>query len=274
MEPGYYLLLLYVVLTAGVAVTKGFPVLQVLLRYGKVASSPNRAPHPVTDAIARVTVPKAWFRHFYIVYAMLMWSQLFVILPKVGLGAPHFLLWLMFTVQATRRLAESLVLTNFLGSARMHVIHYLLGLSYYVGLAGCCYLGLQKDGSARAQTRRFGPAVSALCDACCLALFLGCNYSQWTHHRHLALLKKYSVPTAGMFARVACAHYRDEILLYLVAVVALAARVRFAVCDWAFAASWVFATTNLLVSALETHAYYKAKFPEYRVRWAIAEGLL
>jgi len=48
-----------------------------------------------------------------------------------------------------------------------------------------------------------------------LGLFVDASWRQHRCHVHLASLKKYSLPTDGLFENVICPHYGAEIMIYL-----------------------------------------------------------
>lgn len=255
-----------------ILLTKAVPDLNKLLHYGKVSQGQNfREPAEksglakLVDKVAQLTVPKTWFSHFYIVFASIQWLQLLSD-PKSVLRLSKFLaVWLLLTVQATRRLAESFALTNWGNKLRMHVSHYMVGLFYYLGMSLTCWLGLGSDKSEF--------QVGAV-DLLILLSFMFFSIDQFQNHRHLALLVKYSVPKFRFFKLVSCAHYMDEIFIYLSVVLLLLVHGPFDNVDFALLSSWVFAVVNLSVSAIETWNYYKVKFDDYDVQYAVIPYLL
>lgn len=53
-----------------------------------------------------------------------------------------------------------------------------------------------------------------------LPLFLYGSVMQYKCHKHLASLKKYTLPESGMFSNLVCPHYTCECLIYLSLVIA------------------------------------------------------
>lgn len=255
---GYFGLVSVVIL-----VTKYVGSLNQLLQYGKVAlqkKEPEGSLDIVVARVASLTVPKSWFLHFYLVFLVLMWGQMWWVF---GASHKYKLIWALLTLQASRRAVESHALTAWGSKSRMHVSHYFVGLLYYVCISGNCLLGLTTGAVDAVGASRVDSVELLL-----VGIFLVFSVDQWQNHRHLALLVKYSVPTFRFFKVVSCAHYLDEIALYFVITV-IALRGNTTSADWNFAASWVFVVVNLSVSALETKQYYMEKFENYDVRYAV-----
>jgi 3-oxo-5-alpha-steroid 4-dehydrogenase 3 len=82
--------------------------------------------------------------------------------------------------------------------------------------------------------------------------------NQYQCHKHLAGLKKYSLPSQGLFRFLLCPHYTCECLLYLSMAVAGAPEGawynRTLLCGLAFV------VTNLSVTAAGTRKWYVDKF--------------
>lgn len=262
----------FAVVTAVIIATKAVPDLRQLLHYGKVSLldgnvnwlARSRVARLV-NALARITVPKAWFRHFYLVFAVLQWSQLLLAPELIWQPSKYLVVWVLLVIQATRRLVESFCLTKWGSSSRMHVSHYLVGIFYYVGVSLACWTGLQTQKSEA----RFGPL-----DLAVFVIFGVFSVDQFQNHRHLALLVKYSVPKFRLFGVVSCAHYLDEIVIYLSIVTEVLVHGGHGRLDMALMASWVFVVVNLSVSAIETHNYYQVKFDDYAVPYAVLPYLI
>ena len=83
-------------------------------------------------------------------------------------------------------------------------------------------------------------------------------------HKHLASLKKYSLPNDGMFKKLVCPHYTCECLIYLgMAVAAAPPRDMF---NKTLLCGLVFVTVNLGVTANGTKKWYAEKFGEDSVK--------
>lgn len=279
----HQLLIAYLALavSGSILFLKAVPALQILLKYGKTAQSGHSGPksplEQFASRLAQLTVPKAWFTHYYVLFAVLTWPQWFF-RKSEGFGLFELIL-AMFTFQATRRTVESFTVTKFGTKLRIHVSHYAAGLFYYVGLAGNTWLAIsggtsggQPSGIPSGKPSNLPVKAPFWPSALAIATFLAASVDQLQNHRHLAALVKYSVPTRGLFRYFASAHYFDEIVIYTAAT-ALSYFGNNSVVFWNFAALLVFAVTNLSVSAVDTRNYYLQKFDDYQVPWAILPGL-
>lgn len=246
----------FAVATVAVLVVKTARPLNLLLQYGKVAESQKNGPLVVQWA-AGLTVPKSWFTHFYVVFAVLMWAQVGFI---GDVFTKYRLIWMLLTTQATRRMVESFQLTNWGSESRMNISHYAVGLAFYLGISASCYLGLSDDALELKTVSRWNAVL--------IVVFALASVDQFQNHRHLALLVKYSLPTFRCFKVVACAHYLDEIVLYLVVLAVSMQQARLNA-DYSILASYVFVVVNLGVSAGETKLYYEAKFEDFNVEYAM-----
>lgn len=88
--------------------------------------------------------------------------------------------------------------------------------------------------------------------------FLFAWVNQYRCHKHLAGLKKYSLPESGMFRRYICPHYTCECFLYLS--MAIATAPRGAWCNRTLLSAVVFVAANLGVTASGTRGWYVEKF--------------
>lgn len=250
------------------------PELAVLLKYGKNASSSEELGasekstplllQSTAQWLAGITVPKSWFGHYYVFLASSVIVQLIWVQPWT-IRSKYSVIWVLLLIQGLRRLIESYTITKFGASSRMNFSHYLAGISYYIGLSASCFLGQIWS------VLKFEPGAL---DFLALSGFVAASIDQHYNHRHLASLIKYSVPTRGLFAQLASAHYTDELAIYLcVTAIALGHFPLFEE-DLAFLSLYVFAVVNLSVTAMATRKYYKQKFDSYKVKWAIVPGIL
>lgn len=88
--------------------------------------------------------------------------------------------------------------------------------------------------------------------------FLLAWVNQYRCHKHLAGLKKYSLPEAGMFRHYVCPHYTCECLLYLSMAVATAPGGAW--CNKTLLCALIFITVNLGVTASGSREWYAQKF--------------
>lgn len=252
-----------------IAAAKAFPHFHRFLHYGKLVKldeSKLDSPLPPTvNYLASVSVPKAWFSHFYILFTVLQWG-IFARWPTWVLSNSKYLyVWVMLTLQATRRLYESVYVTKWGNSSRMNVSHYILGVCFYCGVSMACWSGLSRNS----------PVFQfKMLDFVIWTVFVIVSIEQYRNHRHLALLVKYSVPSRGLFSVVSCAHYFDEIVVYFVVALEAWTHETVTATDYAFWAISAFVFVGLSVAAVETRTYYKTKFDKYTVKYAVVPYLV
>lgn len=268
-DPRLVISAVFVAVSANIIVFYIFPQFNTLLKYGKTAQQKQVGlDTPFEKAIEwflSLRVPKSWFAHYYVFYLVLQWSQVYYIWLQNLPVTKNTVIWALLTLQATRRAVESYTLTEWSSKLKMHFTHYLVGLLYYLGISSNCFLGLL-DNREHIQWSWQYPVL--------VVIFLAFSIDQFLNHKHLASLVKYSVPTFNFFKLVSCAHYFDEIFLYLTILLLLLVQQPYTVPDWNFLGSWIFVITNLSVSALGTKAYYKEKFDNYDVKYAIVPYIL
>ena len=245
------------------------------------------------EIVESATLPKRWFFVFYIVGVCVnSWLLLRPFLFKaknVGLCP-----WL-FEIHVIRRLCESLLVTKSSSAARMHIVHLVIGVSYYVAVP-LTILHCSSGGGVLKYRR--GEDVLApwwfprtlTKDRYSLAaffLFFFLNYEQSDCHRILANLRRpsgqskrhqstndvpiqrpYSIPRGSWFALVSCPHYLAEIFIYL-SLTILCQRRR------PMLMLVLFVAIELGFSAVSQHDWYKRAFRDYpKKRKAIIPFLL
>lgn len=239
----------------------------------------------LVDFLTLLTVPKSYFTHFYILLTIgciytLAWPR------SDPSQATHPLIIYLVTIQSLRRLGESYFVTKFSPKSSINVFHYLVGMVHYTLLSINCYLGssqslsnltipeklltnLTNPGRILASWLEYLATLTNL-DRLLVTIFIIASVSQFMSHRHLASLRKYSVPS---FAYVSSPHYLAEMVIYgllmVLAWTSLTSQItlNFVVC-------WIFVVVNLSISALDTHRYYKATYAEYEVPWAAIPYIL
>ncbi|KAK3494992.1 uncharacterized protein B0T23DRAFT_403781 [Neurospora hispaniola] len=122
-----------------------------------------------------------------------------VTLGQVGLA------WTMMFLQGSRRLYED-SLVHGKSKSTMWIVHWVLGLSYYLFTSVAVWV----EGSGAIDYTM--PSFKALVGT---FMFLYASVNQYRCHRHLAGLKKYSLPDLGLFRYLICPHYFCECLVYL-----------------------------------------------------------
>ncbi|KAL2261186.1 hypothetical protein VTK26DRAFT_4601 [Humicola hyalothermophila] len=164
--------------------------------------------------------------------------------------------WLMMSLQAARRVYEHAVVLK-PSKSTMWVVHWLLGLLFYLAMSVAVWV----EGSGPI----LDPEASHAVDAESLVklvvgtpAFLFAWANQYRCHKHLAGLKKYSLPQEGMFRNYICPHYTCECLLYLSLAVTTAPRGSW--CNRTVLCAVVFVAVNLGVTASGTRKWYADKF--------------
>lgn len=223
-------------------------------------------------------VPKIWFFHFYVLSLVLATvgfvvthtrmvskdtSHPFTIpdfqnVGTIPLEISRFTFFLIIGHSA-RRFLESLWVFKYGKSSKMNISHYLVGVFFYTSLN--LQLFLNTDFKA---TKRASPDDILLLMS--LLLFLVASTDQFFNHAHLSSTKKYKVPRYGLFKYLNCAHYFDEILIYVAIFGILRTRTSFLIL--------MFVIFNLSISAIETRNFYKRKESGKVPKWAIIPFLI
>ncbi|KAK3295965.1 uncharacterized protein B0H64DRAFT_323630 [Chaetomium fimeti] len=247
----------------------------LLVNYGarKAQTSPTDTPPrdvsdrgrllSLIDTITSWTqVPHSWFGAFYVVSLA---CSVFWLVQYLGDGAvlrfvasrqaavqqppatsgQVALGWFMMFLQGGRRVFEHLTIIK-PSKSTMWVVHWLLGLLFYLSISVSVWV----EGSDDAQ--------SLIKMAVALPAFLFAWVNQYRCHKHLAGLKKYSVPEGGMFDHYICPHYTCECLLYLSMAIATAPRGVW--CNRTLICALIFVAVNLGVTASGTRKWYAEKF--------------
>jgi 3-oxo-5-alpha-steroid 4-dehydrogenase 3 / polyprenol reductase len=137
-----YTLRAYFVLTSvAVLVARAIPQLRTaFIPYGKTYTG-SRNPNSLLHWLSNLTVPKAWFWHYYFISVTLsiFWGAYFVgclkesqfcVVDWLSLDGKSLLVWGMMLVQGSRRLYESLFIQR-ASLAKMWIGHYLVGCAFY-----------------------------------------------------------------------------------------------------------------------------------------------
>lgn len=190
-------------------------------------------------------------------------KQLFTIFYAVGLVCSFSLLSNASNLQVffirfhlCRRLLETILWPYRTGS-QMHLIHALVGFTYYCVLIFTFHLSLNSSPTNQSPTfyqmliLLFASGVQCYCH-----WFL---YTQ-RQRRHInGGIKPYVPITAKnfIFRKILCPHYTCEIIIYLTF-----AHINYsAPFGWLFILNFLFVTGNLAISAHTTQQWYKRKFP-------------
>ena len=100
--------------------------------------------------------------------------------------------------------------------------------------------------------------------AIAVPLFLMASGIQHESHKHLASLKKYTLPKNRFFQSVVCPHYTSECLIYIA--IAIAAAPKGQMVNRTVLAGLSFVVSNLGVTADSTRKWYVQKFGEEKLR--------
>lgn len=263
----------------------GLPnVISAVYRYGKTAKGYKTS--PMTQIF---TLPKSWFKHFYIVACMfhsfLLWTLYQVYFRKRA--CPEFLSFLLrsfssqtiahnilpedvvislllMIMQVFRRLFECFFVSVY-SDAKMSIIHYGFGLFFYVAVG--ISLILEAPGFLANGTVSFTGAWFTPGHILGTALFLYGWYIELESHLILADIRKpkqgevmknkYSIPEGGLFDLVSSPHYFGEIIMY------------FAICfvygwhNYTFITAFVTVLVNQIMAALMSHEWYHNTFKSY-----------
>ncbi|SCU82656.1 LANO_0B07096g1_1 [Lachancea nothofagi CBS 11611] len=211
----------------------------LLLKYGKTLQGVKIQRSDIFGRLQQLTVPKKWFRHFYVYSTFVSGFNL--------LHLRTFLAFLVF-VHSTRRLYETFYINKFGPASRIHISHYLVGIWFYSAVNFTTFTNEKHASSLPLRL---------------LAIFIFAlaSWDQYKNHSHLSELRKYNLPTYGLFKIVASPHYLDEIFIYFALTLYATS------CKMLFCMLWV--VVNLSISALETKTWYLQKFPQTTPRFAI-----
>lgn len=270
------IVILYLIIVGSIYAVKLIKPLNELLHYGKTSTvnglESSSIFNQMIDFISNnLVVPKSWFTHFYVTLFTLSSLTFFSTFQQSEIDTSdpvkfknlmliHSLLW----VQGLRRLTECLIVTKFSENSKMNISHYFVGLSHYILISLATYLGLLRYGSHKV-------VRYTTFDDLLIVSFGVLSLLQFSAHYHLASLVKYTVPN---FNNVASPHYLYEILIYTVFLI-FSVKDSIDTTSWTFAAGWLFVTSNLTISSIETFRYYQDKFKEdFKLKWAIMPGIL
>lgn len=96
-----------------------------------------------------------------------------------------------------------------------------------------------------------------------IAIFIFASLKQNECHRHLAGLKKYTLPHHGWFQHIVCPHYTSECLIYVALSLATSPPGR--VVNRTVFTGLLFVAVNLGVTANTTQKWYAGKFGAEKV---------
>lgn len=213
--------------SAAALAAASIPPLSAFLGYGKTL--PLRSP-----LLARITVPKDWFWHFYIELAALL---IFSTCWKHEFRMRQVLL----LIHALRRTYEQFFVFKPNKRSRMHLAHYFVGLMFY-------FFQAFTEG-------HFGETHLA---SIRLAIFFVASLGQYLTHLELSRTQKYRLPEEFKRFSVSDPHYAAEIAIYSVLPYDKLSN---------HLATLFWVVINLAVSARQQRKYYNAH--GYSVHWCL-----
>ncbi|OAP57966.1 hypothetical protein AYL99_07056 [Fonsecaea erecta] len=235
------------------------------------------------DYVATLTVPHAWFTHFYVLSVACSLVCLFASHHYAGtirgqnMDIPVFCSMLML-LQGCRRLVECLVLDQ-QSHSRMWIGHYAIGLAFYlVTNIGIWVENLDANLDRAQRTnpeRDQGTVLWTTKTMICTLLFFWASDRQNLYHRYLSSLKKYTLPEKHAFRWIIAPHYTAECLIYLSLSFLDVPHPRDhhqhrqynqkpskTSINWTLFCAVVFVIVNLGVTADGTKEWLRAKFPD------------
>jgi 3-oxo-5-alpha-steroid 4-dehydrogenase 3 len=221
------------------------------LAYGKLRQPSNN--RTLLDRLGQLTVPKRRFRDFYLVgwiwHTLLCLATCYNQMPS--LSTRQWIVASLFSVQLARRFYECQWIEKPSPQSRIHVGHYLVGISYYfiTSLSIWYHGSICLNGS-------FYILIG-------IGLFIYASLHQHQCHCILAKLRDqpkhahtYHIPFGDWFEYVSSPHYFAELLIYTsLALILGLPQVWFSTFLWIL--------VNLGTTAHRTHQWYHTTFPHY-----------
>ncbi|TGO79781.1 hypothetical protein BELL_0023g00240 [Botrytis elliptica] len=246
---------------------------QHVMNYGSRGFTPNpeksTSPHSKTtrlfEYVGSIQVPHTWFTHYYIVSvaSSIFWAfQIITRGPAFRLLASYSqqdatksmtvnqvtLAWTLMALQGSRRVYESLTLTK-PSQSKMWIGLWAIGIAYYLFMGISVWI--EGIGSIDISQPSLKTCVA-------VPLFVIASVCQHECHKHLASLKKYTLPSNPFFRHIVCPHYTSECLLYIAVAIAAAPQGQFL--NRTILAGLCFVISNLGVTADSTRKWYATKF--------------
>ncbi|PHH49714.1 Steroid 5-alpha-reductase DET2 [Ceratocystis fimbriata CBS 114723] len=230
-----------------------------------------------------ISVPHSWFMHFYLLLtiANVFWAYQYYTQGSIMrylaskelhlssepryIPLEHILAAMaMLSFQGLRRLYECLFVLKQSPNSFMLSIHWISTFIWYTSVT----IGVWIEGAGTLlSTEQATPPFSVSRISLITSIFLAASYIQNHSHRHLASLKKYTLPTAGMFQYIVCPHYFAECVIYVCFTLLIAPDGL--TINKTMLSVLFFTAANLGVTAKSTRAWYEGKFGKGSVakRW-------
>lgn len=247
-------------------------------------------------SLVSVQVSKSWFQFFYIFGALIniffFGVHNFLSADQIKLGqmficfifgrsdwdadwkttnAPS-LLFIFVTFHLIRRIIETRYISIYSRNAKMSIIHFLSGITFYTSLALASHnldIDANQDSKIGANSLSFTSKIIGVA-----VFFLG-QAIQFDAHKNLASLRlapgnkdKHFMPRGRLFNYVSCPNYLGEIFIYI----GLLIISKF---DTALMSLTVWVVVNQIIAGLLSHKWYRLNFGNYpRERKAIIPFVL
>ncbi|KAI8996856.1 3-oxo-5-alpha-steroid 4-dehydrogenase-domain-containing protein [Pilobolus umbonatus] len=211
-----------------------------VLSYGKLNLYADKPQTPLATYLSSLTVPKCWFRHFYVIglifscicivelsYLYYYRTPLLLISsiqhydsPGGHLGSVECVVGLfLLSLHILRRTIESLWIERPSASARMNISHYLIGIGFYGAMVFGTWLesDLIRDVDSNVSLN----ALPVLSTSIAVVLYIYASIHQYRCHVILASLRSpathngYKIPRGDWFEWLVTPHYLADILIYL-----------------------------------------------------------
>lgn len=266
-----------------------------LLVYGKNQINDNEKNHvadhqnifaSISSVFRRYTVPKAWFKHYYIYFVGLLIINRIILLnieiqawprlndyvkqwhykwcdqePLTTTNYIHLsIINRLLLIHGSRRLYENVYVTKFSNNT-INILHYIFGIMHYTITAVIPFLGILPYYMEN-QVVPYRMSELTTMDYFTLAVFGFYLIDQYQNHGHLAHLKKYTIPKFRFFQICSSAHYFDEIIIYAAVYIFLISCEHLYWLKLSFTLLLMMVILNLSISAGETHKYYHTKFKQ------------
>ena len=223
-------------LTASLSLGIAFPdIAEQLFSYGKSLGKEESHDRSYGFVYRMITfrVPKRWFWHFYAVgtvfNAALIWC--------------NASFWnILFETHLVRRLAESLFLEQHSSESKILLGHYIVGITFYIATSLSINLSTASEGVV-------APLLCVVAQVCQFQ----CHQTLAALRAETALDSTYSLPCEGWFSQSSSPHYFFEVILYSALFLGCGCSETMFYC-----LLWV--TSNLTITAKQTHAWYLQHF--------------
>ena len=242
------------------------------------------------DRLITYPVPHAWFLHFYIlaILSSLFWgiqitTQGQVLRSLAGNNGKSkttnekdieltmsanqiVLVWILMTIQGTRRLLECLTPSK-PSSSKMGTSLYLVGMLFYgfegvaIWIEGAPEILSPHDNASLLGIDISAPSARTML---CIVVFAIASILQNTAHRHLFSLPKYTLPPHPLFRKLICPHYTAECVIY--ASLAVLAAPGDEWINMTMATVFIFVLVNLGASAESARTWSCEKFGKEKVK--------